>query len=190
MTDFLSEIMERVRAENHEPRDLGDLSFTCAQCGETHAGLFDLACEAPAPYLEAGEEERARDFELSDDLCIWTGEYHFVRCVLPIPVHGLDDWFGYGVWSSLSAANFALYREHWEHPAADGLGPWFGWFSNSLKGYPDTRNLKCRVHPRDGGQRPLIELEPTDHPLSLEQRHGISVERLMEIYAVNGHGAG
>lgn len=188
MADFLSEIMEAVRAEGHPPRDVGDLGFTCAQCGESHNGLFDLACAAPAPYLEATEAERARDFELSDDLCVWNGEHFFVRAVLPIPVHGLDDFFAYGVWSSLSPENFALYKAHWEEPAAEGLGPWFGWFSNRLEGYPDSRNLKSRVHPRDGGERPLIELEPTDHALALEQRRGISVERLMEIYAANGHG--
>jgi hypothetical protein len=48
-------------------------------------------------------------------------------------------------------------------------------------------NLKCHVRPRSGRQRPLIELEPTDHPLSVEQRDGISIDRLLEIYAINGH---
>jgi hypothetical protein len=67
------------------------------------------------------------------------------------------------------------------------LGPWFGWFSNRLKGYDDTLNLKCQVHPRPGRQRPWIELEPTDHPLAVEQRRGMTLDRLLEIYALNGH---
>lgn len=181
--------MDAVRAENHPPRDLSGLEFVCAACGETHSGIFDLGCDAPAAYFSAGEEERARDFEKTDDLCIWKREHFFVRCVLPIPVRGLDRYFGYGVWSSLSRENFALYRSHWDRPASDGLGPWFGWFSNTLMGYPETLNLKCRVHPQDGGWRPFLELEPGDHPLALEQRRGITVERLLEIYAANGHGA-
>jgi hypothetical protein len=37
--------------------------------------------------------------------------------------------------------------------------------------------------------RPFVELEPTDHPLALEQRHGISVDRVAEIYAIMAHGA-
>jgi hypothetical protein len=45
-------------------------------------------------------------------------------------------------------------------------------------------NLKTAVHLRDDGVRPYIELEPTDHPLAVEQREGISVERLGEIYAI------
>jgi hypothetical protein len=56
-----------------------------------------------------------------------------------------------------------------------------------LKPYPDTINLKTRIHLRDDGIRPLIELEPTDHPLAVEQRAGISVNRVAEIYSIMMH---
>jgi hypothetical protein len=51
-------------------------------------------------------------------------------------------------------------------------------------------NLKARIHLRDDGVRPYIELEPTDHPLAIEQRLGISVERVAEIYAQIMHAPG
>jgi hypothetical protein len=47
--------------------------------------------------------------------------------------------------------------------------------------------MKCRVRPQNDSQRPLIELEPTDHPLSAEQQNGISLDRILDIYAENGH---
>ena len=53
------------------------------------------------------------------------------------------------------------------------LPPMFGWFSNSLPGYPETLSLKCRVHAQPDGLRPLIELEETDHPLSVQHRQGV-----------------
>jgi hypothetical protein len=40
------------------------------------------------------------------------------------------------------------------------------------------------VHLRGGGIRPFIELEPTDHPLAIEQREGISLERVKELAAL------
>ncbi|MGL9623950.1 DUF2199 domain-containing protein [Bradyrhizobium sp. U531] len=46
--------------------------------------------------------------------------------------------------------------------------------ASELPLYPRTENLKTRLHLRNGF-RPYIELEPTDHPLALEQRLGISV---------------
>jgi hypothetical protein len=39
----------------------------------------------------------------------------------------------------------------------------------------------------EGMPRPFIELEPTDHPLALEQKNGITVDRVAEIYAYCVH---
>lgn len=66
--------------------------------------------------------------------------------------------------------------------------PFFGWLNTALSPYPDTASLKTQVHLRDGFIRPFIELEPTDHPLAVEQREGITVERVAELYALVVHG--
>ncbi|HVZ38062.1 MAG TPA: DUF2199 domain-containing protein [Candidatus Kapabacteria bacterium] len=68
------------------------------------------------------------------------------------------------------------------------IGPFFGWLDAWLKPCPDTTNLKTMVHLRDDGIRPYILLEPTDHPLAVEQREGITVERVAELYAMLMHG--
>jgi hypothetical protein len=38
------------------------------------------------------------------------------------------------------------------------------------------------------GELPCAELEPTDHPLAVEQRTGITVARVREIAALIAHG--
>ncbi|WP_313622718.1 DUF2199 domain-containing protein [Achromobacter sp.] len=48
--------------------------------------------------------------------------------------------------------------------------------------------MKTHVHLRDDGIRPYIELEPTSHPLAVEQRNGITIDRVAEIYALLVHG--
>jgi hypothetical protein len=123
-----------------------------------------------------------------EDFCVLDGQHFFVRAVLELPITGGGEQrFGVGVWSTLSRESFIRYIETFDSGEQDGLGPWFGWFSNRLKGYPDTLNLKCRVHPVSGRQRPRVELEATPHPLALEQKSGISFDRLLELYAINGH---
>jgi hypothetical protein len=47
--------------------------------------------------------------------------------------------------------------------------------------------LKTNVHTREVGVRPLVELEPTDHPLAVEQRDGIAMARVQEIAELNLH---
>ena len=101
---------------------------------------------------------------------------------MEIPVRGAPGPLIYGVWTSLSDNSFRRARELAAGaPLPPDEPPWFGWFANSLDGYPETLLLKARVQARPGGMRPTIELEPTDHPLAVEQREGITAERLIEI---------
>lgn len=37
------------------------------------------------------------------------------------------------------------------------------------------------LYPRSNGIRPFVELEPTDHPLAVEFRDGVTIERVQEI---------
>jgi hypothetical protein len=53
--------------------------------------------------------------------------------------------------------------------------------------YPTTLNLALNVHTRPIGQRPFLEVEPTDHPLAVEQREGITLDRVREINALMRH---
>lgn len=174
-------------------RRLNDATWICPCCGISHGGLIDLACSKPEPWT--GSEDKVPNSEvassrhfLSEDFCILDGEHYFVRCTLEIPLIGSGGrHFAYGVWSSLSAKNFRAYVDTFDSGAQRDLGPWFGWFSNRLKGYSETLSLKCQVHPRPGRTRPWIELEPTEHPLAVEQRRGITLDRVLQIYALNGH---
>lgn len=173
-------------------RRFHEKSWTCPSCGEAHAGIFDIAYGKPDAW--PGSEELSPNSTaatstnfLSEDFCVLEEQHYFVRCVLELPVLGTGEFFGFGVWSTLSKKNFALYVDTFDSGEQGALGPWFGWFSNRLSGYPDTFNLKCQVHPRAGRTRPWIELESTEHPLAREQRNGITFGRLLEIYAAHGH---
>lgn len=87
-----------------------------------------------------------------------------------------------GVWVSLSRPNFDRMSELWTDPGRVHEPPGFGWLSTELPLYePTTLNLKTRVHSRPVGTRPVVELEPTDHPPAVEQRTGITVARVREI---------
>jgi len=147
--------------------------WRCASCGESHDELPAASLRAPDVWADASEQEQADEFDLTSDTCIWRDEHFFVRCVLPIPLADREGTFDFGVWSTLSRENFARYMQLFESPDRASMGAMFGWLSNRLPGYPETTNLKCNVYPCEPGSRPTIELEPTDHPLSIRQRQGM-----------------
>jgi len=84
---------------------------------------------------------------------------------------------------SVSEKNFVRIGELWEEPVRNHEPPMFAWLCTDLPIYPKTIGLKTKVHLRNDGQRPFIEVEPTEHPLALEQRNGVTLQRVEDIAA-------
>jgi len=161
--------------------------FRCASCNEWHEGMPTFGAEAPVYYNHVAPEEREKRCSLGTDECVIDEKFFFVRGCLDIPVHSQGEPFSWGVWVSLSKGSFIEFLRYFGVPKRSHAGPFFGWLSSDLPVYPSTLNLKTHVHFRDDGIRPYIELEATDHPLSVEQRDGISTQRVAEIFAFFHH---
>jgi hypothetical protein len=155
------------------------MTFRCTTCGEEHEGLPDIGAWAPDPYLSVPENERAERTTFTEDRCTVRdddGLHYFVRGVIFIPIHGQENPFGLGAWVSQSRANYERCERNEE------MAPTFGWLVNRIAHYAeDTFLLKARVHFHGGRLRPTIELEPTAHPLAIDQRCGITLTRAWQI---------
>jgi hypothetical protein len=156
--------------------------YTCGFCGRYHPELpMHYGAKAPIQWFSIPAAERAGRCQLSSDQCIIDDQFFYVVGNLEIPVLGREDRFSWDVWVSLSDRNFARACAVWDQPGRESEPAYFGWVSTALPGYPETVNLKAMVHTREVGRRPYIELEPTDHPLAVEQREGITLDRVQEI---------
>lgn len=151
------------------------MPFRCDMCDELHDGLPDVAMTYPDPYLDVPVEARAMLTTYTPDRCTvrqGDGQHYFIRGVIFIPVHDEVEPFGIGVWLSQSKESFERYARDMRD-----MAPTRGFLVNRLPFYPDTHGLVARaVFPSDG-RRPSFELEPTDHPLHVDQRNGILVKR-------------
>ena len=165
----------------------GPFTFTCSVCGDIHIGVPDLGFDAPWYYHQLSAEQKIDMGDLTSDTCVISGKDFFIRGCLELPVIGHPEPFAYGVWVSLSQANYERYVALFESTARHNESPYFGWLCNNLPDYPATLSLKTHVHLRPYPLRPRIELEATDHPLAREQRNGISTGRLREILEANEH---
>jgi hypothetical protein len=111
---------------------------------------------------------------------------HFIRCTLEIPIHNFDDTFMWGVWLRIAYEDFIDYWEHFEEN--DREGHYTGWLGNRLPVYPDTLGLAGSANLQPHGRRPVIALDPSDHPLSIDYHNGISWEKAVEIAGIAMHG--
>lgn len=157
------------------------MAIRCATCGKEHVdALPDLGMDAPDPYLAVPPEERPERASFTLDRCSIRdedGTHYFVRGVIRIPIIGQREPFGIGAWVSQSRENFERY-----HRKTRNSPPTYGWLVNRIPHYAeDTFLLKARLLFHGRGMRPWIELEPTDHPLAVDQRTGITLARAWQI---------
>jgi hypothetical protein len=176
---------EVVKRRNQPPQ-----GFFCGKCGQFHAELpMDFGADAPVAYYSIPQQQREARCKLTSDLCIIDEQEFFVRGCLEIPVVDGPRPFVWGVWTSLSKQSFKRMTELWESPGREAEPPFFGWLCTSLPLYQRTLLLKTNVHSRPVGKRPFVELQPTDHPLAVEQRQGITMDRVRAIAEALLHGS-
>lgn len=170
-------------------RNFNEFEFKCSICDEIHKGMPSFGIMAPNYYFSIPKNELSERVFLTTDTCVIDNENFFVRGCLEIPVIGYLEKFSFGAWVSLSEDNFYRFEELYDKVNREHEVPMFGWFSSWVwPYYEDTENIKSRIHFRNNGIRPYIELEPTNHPLALAQTIGITEQDLYKIYEYYVHG--
>jgi len=170
-------------------RNLEHFQFKCSSCGKVHTGIPSIGSKAPNYYFSIPTEQIEERVFLTTDTCVIDDKFFFVKGCLELPVKGYSDEFSFGAWVSLSESNFSKFEKLYEKDIRENEDPMFGWFSSWISPYyEDQENIKSRIHFRNNGIRPFIELEPTNHPLAIAQSQGISSEELIKIYQYYVHG--
>jgi hypothetical protein len=162
-----------------------DHAWTCRCCGKQFNTLqLDIAYYAPDHWVAIPETERKG--KIDEDVCFLhhnDGMDIFLRGVIDIPIIGLNENFRWGAWVAVTEEGFRRALDLWTAEVIEDEPPLGGLIGNNISTYPDTINLQAYVHLRPGKLRPAIELLPTDHPLAIEQREGITLARVEEIVA-------
>lgn len=161
--------------------------FKCRTCGEIHRGLPAWHFDAPIQVSGVPQAERARRVELTQDDCIIDGKEFYLKGLLELPVRGSVDRFVWGVWLSVSKESYDRFAKLFRNTRRKADEQFFGWLCNELPQYPSTQLLKTKLHVREYPRRPWVELEPTNHPLAMEQQDGMPLARAIELAQTLSH---
>jgi hypothetical protein len=135
----------------------------------------------PHHYFASSAEERAES-KLTDDLCMTGDGFFFVRAVMETPILGEKTPLEWGVWGSLSEANFKRYVETFDDHDQGSLGGMFSYLNNELDGYSGSCGLQCELIPMDNRKRPmLVPYKDQDHLLVRDYWNGITAERAIAL---------
>jgi hypothetical protein len=115
------------------------------------------------------------------DSCVIDGRRFHVRGRIVIPIIGHPEPFIWGLWVEVSQDSFRRFGELWDVALREHEPPMPGQLANDIPVYPRTIGLPCRLVLKNARRRPSIEIEAGDHPLAIEQRNGITLDRVKEI---------
>jgi hypothetical protein len=132
-------------------------------------------------------EKREVDVFLTSDSCVIAERFFFIRGCLEVPIIGSGECFSWGVWISLKEENFFNWQKSYEIEKRAHIEPFFGWLCTTIPTYAETRHLRTMAYLRDSGIRPRIQLEQNEHMLAVEQRDGITIDRVQEILQAIEH---
>jgi hypothetical protein len=156
----------------------------CAHCGgELGTHTLDIGFSLPDVVWALKKEERELRARSNSDLCELDKKRFFVRAIAFIPITETEKRFGWGLWAEVDAAAFERYLRLYEVDAR-GEPAVSGRIANSIRGYPSLEGHPVDVVFGTASERPTLTLHLSPHPLSLEQRKGISIARVHEINAI------
>ena len=147
---------------------------------------LDWGFELPDEVWALSEEEQAEQVRYNDDLCQW-GDRFFIRCILPVPLKGADDYFGWGAWAEVETEVFERYLELYEEDGREEP-PHPAKLANRLVPYPGTTlGTRVLIQFQTPDDRPTLTLLESDKSrLAQEQRDGIDADRHREIVEICG----
>jgi hypothetical protein len=156
--------------------------FACTVCGERHDVLpLKYSVKAPQAVLAVSSEELEERVVITADQCVIDNRDFYLRGRILVPVRGLDAPFVWGVWAEVSPVNFIRSNELWNTEGRERERPFSGWLNNDLFLFGNTINLEVDIHTQPVGQRPQFMISNPDHPLAIQQRHGITIEQVQDI---------
>jgi hypothetical protein len=159
------------------------LGFTCTVCGRFHEEeLRDVRAGLPQAIYELAPEEREQRATIAPggDFASLDDDRQFVRALVEIPMPAEGDRFAWGVWVRLTPEDLADVAERWVDEASAGR-TYSGWLATDLSEYGPTVELPGTLRLQSAASLPLFEIDVTTHPLAIEQRGGISLERAREL---------
>jgi hypothetical protein len=160
-------------------------SYSCRTCGARHdVPSLSWSFAEPAGWAATREPSKRLWGQLFDEQAIvhgLTSSGFYLRANLRIPVLDAGEVLTFTVWVLIGAEDFERAHRLWDDPKRVTEPPYLAELCNRIPGYPDTWHLPAIVHTQAPGKRPIVELEPNDHPLVAEQKRGISVARAIEI---------
>lgn len=175
--------------------------YQCS-CGERHVGLFPINMHVPVGWSGSGDYQSDYDLHtdgnfLSHNFCVWGGKNYAVRMRVYLPIKGAEPAaFLIAAWVALDKLDFDAFSAAMLKPSGNPNLRVRARLLNRLSQFPDTYNLSGTAVLAQPGELPVMMAHGiqadfrADHSLIVQQREGIDVDRVFELFKAYKHDMG
>jgi hypothetical protein len=163
-------------------------TWFCEVCGETHDGIpFTLRLACPSSWTD--DVAIHPQSELLDAQCVIRGERFFLHGLVLVPVTDAGRDFEWGVWVEVTEDDFLARCSRWFIRGREDDAPVHAQLAVALPGYGDdsTVGIAGLLQDREVGVHALFTLTDDGHPLTREQRLGITTARVIDFARASPH---
>ncbi len=155
--------------------------FVCRVCGELHPIAMKYSVKFPQAAIDLPKDELEDRLVVTPDQCVIDDRDFYLRGRILVPVLGMEEPFVWGVWTEVSPKDFIRTNEMWKVQGREREPAFPGWLNTRLPLFGETINLEVDVQTQVVGRRPQFSVRDTSHPLAVEQRNGITLDRVRAI---------
>src|ERR1700761_118100 len=119
--------------------------FVGRVCGERHLLAVSYSFQFPLAAGAVPKEEVEQRVVLTPDQCVIDNKDFYIRGRIPVPIHGLEEPFIWGVWAEISPKNFLRTVELWTAEGREAEQPFPGYLNSELALYGNTIDLELSV---------------------------------------------
>jgi hypothetical protein len=157
-------------------------SFRCSVCKKVHEhSPLNYAARVPHSVLDVPESDRQSRVYLTNDQCVIDNRKFFLRGRVAIRIIDQPKPLIWGVWARVRQSDFKRAIELSTSEGREVEPAYRGLLDTELMIYGHTLNLEVLVNTQPVGMKPIFDIVSTTHILGIEQREGVSLERLREI---------
>lgn len=157
--------------------------YKCNICGKNHSIYFGFESLESETILEIPESERKNRVIKVGNLSVVDNQLIIVRGNLFVKCNELEETYLYfDVWVKIKTEDFQKKIEEYEKDKVNYDPTLIGKLESQLILYDDTKNIEVEVTNYEHDKvDTLVKVLKKNHQLEIDQRNGISNERLIEL---------
>ena len=152
--------------------------YQCEICGKKHDVYYGISSSEPDCMHGLSEEEKDKRVEQNrEKMLLIDKSFFMIKGTIFIEIKDIFEWFRCEVWASIEVNYYLEKLKEYENGVTDK--PIYGKLENDVFFYENAKGAKVDVIFPTEGDEVTFEVLEENHPMTIDQKNGISKEQLI-----------